>query len=76
MPETFHTGSQYYNLPTPGYIYVRFSFPLIILFCSLQRAFIGPVAGGALNDSIGFAMASTVVGSVTMAAVSVPPFTG
>ena len=27
MPETFHTGSQYYNLPTPAYIYVSlFSF--------------------------------------------------
>ena len=24
MPETFHTGSQYYNLPTPAYVYVRF----------------------------------------------------
>ena len=28
MPETFHTSSQYYNLPTPVHIYVRFSFPL------------------------------------------------
>ena len=28
LPETFHTGSQYYNLPTPAYTYVRFSFPL------------------------------------------------
>ena len=28
MPETFHTSSQYYNLPTPVHLYVRFSFPL------------------------------------------------
>ena len=28
MPKTFHTSSRYYNLPTPVYLYVRFSFPL------------------------------------------------
>ena len=28
MPETLHTSSQYYNLPTPVHLYVRFSFPL------------------------------------------------
>ena len=31
MLETFYTGAQYYNLPAPAYIYVRFSFPLTFM---------------------------------------------
>ena len=47
-----------------------FLYNLPLKLCACSSAFLGPVAGGALIDNVGFAWASFGIGSVTIASVS------